>query len=221
MNRTTFYLLLFLLLVAWSCEKEGDDFRSSAQPPPSPALEAASATSQSATSTHMHELALQVINYNYDDAIYPINLAQVTGVNKQQFVNWLKTTRSATAQAQLLPLLNHPATEYVLLENVQLRSTGKLATVGLIGVPSPLAGQFARAVTIVEQSGSYGSVPVKLCIGKKCSPFYQCITWVRVIKAGTECPANQCENNQSCVLSAAPPGTTIGFVALKDAIAQF
>ncbi|QMU29284.1 hypothetical protein [Adhaeribacter radiodurans] len=220
MKQLIFLSLLFLLAVIGSCEKAEDDFTprsSSAQSP----IEATSINSQSSTSTLAQESALQIINFNYGDVFYTINLDQVKGISREQFTQWLQGTRLAPAKKRLLPLLSHSATKYILLKNVKLRATGKLATVALIGVPNALSGHYASVITVINQPYILEGLPVKLCFVKKCSPYLQCINWIAVAREGSVCPSNQCDSNNPCTFDAAPPGTTIGFQSLKDAIAQF
>lgn len=77
MNRIKFLLLLILLVVAGSCEKERDLFSSRPQPTTSTARVAASSGSQQAVSSPISQQeALKVINANYKDSLFPIRLEQ-------------------------------------------------------------------------------------------------------------------------------------------------
>jgi len=143
------------------------------------------------------EQALARLNEHFANEFSTITMEQVQGLTRKQFTQWLRGSKMAVAEDLFLdPLLSTNGNEYVLLKNVTVKETGKLATVGLIATTPPSYPQYTRMVAVINSISIFNNR--KICAWKKCDSYSACpcILWLDVVTG--DCPSDKCITDYDC-----------------------
>ena len=144
------------------------------------------------------EQALARLNEHFKNEFSPITMEQVVGVSRIQFLKWLRNSKMAPAEdLYLKPVFQSDSIEYLILKNVTVKQTGKLASVGLIAVTPKLFPQFTRMVAVINYNNIFiGNKHI--CSWKRCDSYSPCpcITWIDFVYG--DCPSDKCMDNYDC-----------------------
>ena len=189
-------LSVLLIVVSISCEKQGS---SSSNPGLKYSSEQKTLPVNVASLTMSRQQALSRINALFKDELQLIRPEQVQGINKQQFIQWLRSSKIAAAEQQYLqPLLSSNVTEVVLLHGVKYLQTGKQATIALVAVPQPLQGRYTKLIVLTDLD--------EVILGRLCSWFQcdyldpsmcLCLYKVSLVSGNTNCPSDECHPSYS------------------------
>jgi hypothetical protein len=142
--------------------------------------------------------ALARLNEHFENEFSTITLKQVKGVNRKEFIEWLRSSTMAPAEdLYLKPLLKADSLQYVILQNVTVKSNGKKANIGLIATTPTFYHQYTRMVVIVGYTPIWNG-PKNICMWKKCDSYSACpcIEWLDVVKG--DCPTDKCQFDLDC-----------------------
>jgi hypothetical protein len=205
-------LLVFFLVSIFSCEKGEKVLTKTAEVTISPNEIPGTTISNGFTKVQ----ALSKINKLFEGELKPVRLEQVQGVNRQQFIDWLRKSKLAAAETQYLsPLLASDVSEIILLNKVIVESTTSEANYALVVVPPSLYSKYTRVIVLSDYTPAG--------IGKVCFWFYcdrldpnmtLCLGRTGIIPPSSPCPASQCGPGQPC------SGSNIEQV-IVDAISTF
>ena len=160
-------------------------------------IQTAVESSNAAVNGVTKQQALQRLNEHFKDDFATLKMKQVTGVSKEQFLQWLRTSKAAEAESLYLsPLLASDSNEYIILKDVTLKPSGQKASVGLIGTTKIHFNQYTRMVAVINPNIV---LPNKhLCSWKKCDSYSPCpcINWLDFVYG--DCPSDRCSSNFDC-----------------------
>ncbi|MGD1893451.1 MAG: hypothetical protein ACFB15_23020 [Cyclobacteriaceae bacterium] len=124
------FLFTLLLVVSTSCES---DEESSAIFPTS--LEPKTAAFNTKKIIPKPSEALTSLVFFLEDRVYPFELHQVKNVSQTTFKKWVKKNNINIQMQQFLkPALTDKNTQYVILNDLRLKSTNKKVTIALVGI---------------------------------------------------------------------------------------
>lgn len=181
---------IFLLTLTQSCKKQQALVNDSMQQ----TTVSASAVEAAVTK----EQALARLNEHFANEFSVITMQQVNGVNRKQFIQWLRNSKMAAAEDLYLDtLLSSNSNEYVILKNVTVKETGKLASVGLIATTAPFYTQYTRMVAVINYSNIFVGNK-KICSWKRCDSYSACpcILWIDFVTG--DCPSDKCVDSYDC-----------------------
>jgi hypothetical protein len=184
-------LVFFIILIVQSCAKD----KPSA---PGSGNVTAGTDGNAVVSKITKEQALARLNEHFENEFSPVTLKQVKGVNRKEFIEWLRNSTMAPAEdLYLKPLLKADSLQYVILQNVTVKSNGKKANVGLIATTPTFYDKFTRMVVVVGYTKIFGE-PGNICRWKKCDSYSACpcIEWLDIVKG--DCPTDRCTVDSNC-----------------------
>ena len=173
-----------------SCEKQNT--------PGAAGTKQVTASSSIITSQISKQVALERLNEDFKNEFSTIRMQQVNGVSRQQFTQWLRNSQVATAEdLYLSSVLSSNGNEYVILRNITIKETGRLASVGLIAVAPKFYNQFTRMVAVINYNIKINETQ-HICSWKKCDSYEPCpcITWIDLVTG--DCPTDKCIVNENC-----------------------
>jgi hypothetical protein len=207
-------IILFSVTALQSCEKQ--------ETSASESIQATTSQASASTSPVSKQQALTRLNAYFKNEFSPISMQQVTGVTKQQFTNWLTNSYMAPAKdLYLKPALSGNGNEYVIIKNVIVKETGKLASVGLIAVTPQFFGQYTRMVAVVNYNNVVLGIK-HICSWKKCDSYEPCpcINWIDIVTG--DCPTDRCIVDEDCAhFSATDCDGQLTGIKTIDVIAAF
>jgi hypothetical protein len=186
----TIIFTIFLLTLMLSCKKQ--------QAPVNDSMQQATVSASAVEATVTKEQALARLNEHFANEFSTITMEQVNGVNRKQFTQWLRNSKMAAAEDLYLnPLLSSNSNEYVILKNVTVKETGKLASVGLIATTAPFYPQYTRMVAVINYTNIFVGNK-KICSWKRCDSYSACpcILWIDFVTG--DCPSDKCVNSYDC-----------------------
>jgi hypothetical protein len=182
-----------LIVVALSCKKQSNP-PSSGSNVHSSSVQQESALAAAGTSTMTRQQSLARINALFKDELSTISASQVQGINKQQFIQWLRNSSIAGAEQKYLgPLLSSDVSEFILIKNVTVLATGKLATVAMVSVPTQLYSRYTKLIVLKDCPWVIG----RLCFWFHCDhldpTMCLCLSTMASVPLNSACPADECD----------------------------
>lgn len=184
------FFTIFLLTLMQSCKKQ--------QAPANNSMQETKVSASAIEAVVTKEQALARLNEHFANEFSTITMQQVNGVNRKQFTQWLRSSKMAGAEDLYLdPLLSSNSNEYVILRNVTVKETGKLASVGLIATTAPFYPQYTRMVAVINYTNIFVGNK-NICSWKRCDSYSACpcILWIDFVTG--DCPSDKCFDSYDC-----------------------
>jgi len=180
-----------IVLIVQSCAKDEPS-------EPGPGNVTTGADGNAVVSKITKQQALARLNEHFENEFSTITMKQVKGVSRQQFIEWLRNSTMAPAEDMYLrPLLKADSLQYVILQNVTVKSNGRKANIGLIATTPKFYNKFTRMVAVIGYTRIFNE-QTNICMWKKCDTYSACpcIEWLDIVKG--DCPTDRCTVDSNC-----------------------